>query len=78
MKEWTRGMMLAIFEISKNPKWPHYGLFCVTSLTNSTCSALYFRYQVPDCFHIWESESMDIMDDACLFELFSKFKMADI
>ena len=53
--------------------WP----ICVTSLTHSTCSALYFRYQGLNFFHIWESESMDIMDDACQWIFFSKFKMAD-
>ena len=74
MKEWTRGMMSAMFEFSKNPKWPTYGLFCVTFLTISTCSALYFRYQGLNCFHIWESESMDIIENACLFEIFFKIQ----
>ena len=70
-------MMSAIFEFSKNPKWPTYGLFCVKSLTNSACPASYFRYHELDCFDISESENMDIMDDARHFDFFSKFKMAD-
>ena len=70
-------MMSAIFEFSKNPKWPTYGLFCVKSLTNSACPASYFRYHALDCFDISESENMDIMDDARHFDFFSKFKMAD-
>ena len=67
--------MSAIFEFSKNPKWPTYGLFFVTSLTNWASSASSFWYHVLDCFDIWESESMDTRDDARHFEFFSEFKM---
>ena len=64
MKEWTQGMMSAIFEFRKNPKWPTYGLFSDTSRQSQ-----HVLHLISDIMH-WivlsfrKSKSMDIRDDA--------------